>query len=102
MTWALGMFPHDSDRDRAEGFRQLAHMIVEGLRWEFDHGDAQFPSLMVSNTDTTGWGGPNVDNKYLRAKINGQSTYLWSRATTARTVKSGSWLLTRTPVREAQ
>jgi len=34
--------------------------------------------LMVSNTDTTGWGGPNVDNKYLRARIDGASTYVLS------------------------
>ena len=32
-------------------------------------------SLMVSNTDSTGWGGPNVDNKYYRARIDGDSTY---------------------------
>ncbi|MEH6593823.1 MAG: hypothetical protein V7746_26385, partial [Halioglobus sp.] len=70
-----GAFPMDSDRDRAEGVRQLAHMVVEGLRWEFDHADAEFPSLMVINTDTTGWGGPNVDNKYIRAKIKGGNTY---------------------------
>jgi hypothetical protein len=70
-----GAFPMDSDRDRSEGVRQLAHMVVEGLRLEFDHADAEFPSLMVINTDTTGWGGPNVDNKYIRAKIQGGNTY---------------------------
>lgn len=70
-----GAFPVSSDRDRSEGVRQLAHMVVEGLRWEFDHADAEFPSLMVINTDTTGWGGPNVDNKYIRARITGGNTY---------------------------
>ena len=68
-------FPSATQGDRAEGIRHLAHMIVEGLRWEFDHGASEPTSLMVSNTDSTGWGGPNVDNKYYRARIDGSSTY---------------------------
>ncbi len=70
-----GTFPVASERDRAEAVRQLAHMIVEGIRLQFDHADTDFPSLLVINTDTTGWGGPNVDNKYLRTSISGDSTY---------------------------
>jgi hypothetical protein len=30
---------------------------------------------MISNTDTTPWGAPNVDNKYHRARINPSSSY---------------------------
>ncbi len=71
-------FPMATDRDRSDAVRQLAHMVVEGLSIEFDHADPEFPSLKVVNTDTTGWGGPNVDNKYLRASIRGDSTYLLS------------------------
>lgn len=69
-------FPSLSDRDRAEGIRQLSHVIVDGLRWEFDHSSAEFTSILVNNTDTSGWGGPNVDNKYLRGRIDGKSTYV--------------------------
>jgi hypothetical protein len=68
-------FPNATDRDRADGIEHLAHIIVEGLRWEFDHGSSESASLMISNTDTTGWGAPNVDNKYYRARIEGTSTY---------------------------
>lgn len=68
-TLSGGAFPVQTERDRADAVRQLAHMIVEGIRWQFDHADPDFPSLMVVNTDTTGWGGPNVDNKYLRATL---------------------------------
>ncbi len=69
-------FPNVTDRDRAEGIRQLAHVIVDGLRWEFDSASPEFTGLLVNNTDTSGWGGPNVDNKYLRGRIDGKSTYI--------------------------
>ena len=68
-------FPNQTDRQRAEGIRQLAHVIVDGLRWEFDNASPEFTGLLVNNTDTSGWGGPNVDNKYLRGRIDGDSTY---------------------------
>ena len=68
-------FPSDTDRDRAEGIEHLAHMIVEGLRWEFDHGSLEPASLMIANTDSTAWGAPNVDNRYYRARIDASSTY---------------------------
>ena len=68
-------FPSETDRDRAEGIEHLAQIIVEGLGWEFDHGAPEPVSLMISNTDSTGWGGPNVDNKYHRARIDAASTY---------------------------
>jgi hypothetical protein len=71
-------FPSETDRDRAEGIRQLVHVIVDGLRWEFDNASAQHTGLVVNNTDTSGWGGPNVDNKYLRGRIDGDSTYILS------------------------
>ena len=70
-----GGFPMGTDRDRSDAVRQMAHMLVEGLSIQFDHSDPEFPSLKVVNTDTTGWGGPNVDNKYLRASIRGDATY---------------------------
>ena len=69
-------FPNQTDRQRAEGIRQLAHVIVDGIKWEFDNANAEFTGLTVINTDTTGWGGPNVDNKYIRGRIDGKSTYL--------------------------
>ena len=68
-------FPNATDRDRAEGFRQLAHMMVVGMLLEFDHADPAFPSFAAHNTDTTGWGGPNIDNKYFRAPIDAQYSY---------------------------
>ena len=68
-------FPSGNDRDRAAGIEHLAQMLVEGLRWEFDHGSAEPASLLISNTDSTAWGAPNVDNKYYRARIDPASTY---------------------------
>ncbi|MCH2173436.1 DUF1214 domain-containing protein [Myxococcota bacterium] len=68
-------FPSGTDRDRAEGIQHLTHVILEGLRWEFEHGGPDPASLMISNTDSTSWGAPNVDNKNYRARIDGASTY---------------------------
>lgn len=61
--------------DRAEGFRHLARSIILGLEWRLEHANAEFPMFMRHDDDVTQWGGPNVDNTYLRATIDGASTY---------------------------
>ncbi len=67
-------FPQDP-ASRAEGFRHLARVAAMALQWEVDAVDREFPMLYRQNDELTKWGGPNVDNSYLRARIDGASTY---------------------------
>lgn len=60
---------------RAEGFRHLARMMVLGLQWRLENASSDFPMFVRHDDDLTPWGGPNVDNTYLRATIDGTSTY---------------------------
>lgn len=64
-----------SPEDRAEGFRHLARTVGMALQWEVDFADPDFPAFYRHDDDVTKWGGPNVDNKYLRARIRGDATY---------------------------
>jgi len=64
-----------SEAERAAGFRHLARTVSMGLQWEVDFADADFPAFYRHNDDVTKWGGPNVDNGYLRARIDGTQTY---------------------------
>jgi hypothetical protein len=61
--------------ERAEGFRHLARVAVMGLEWGMEFDDPDFPSFYRHNDDVNQWGGPNVDNTYLRARIRGDSSY---------------------------
>ncbi len=60
---------------RAEGVRHLARMLVLGLQWRLEAADPEYPIFQRHEDDLTQWGGPNVDNTYLRASIDGASTY---------------------------
>lgn len=60
---------------RAEGFRHLARMMILGLEWRLEDANPDFPIFLRHDDDVTEWGGPNVDNTYLRAPIDGVSTY---------------------------
>lgn len=62
-------------RERAEGFRHLARVAIMGLEWGLDHDDPEHPAFYRNNDRFNHWGGPNVDNTYLRARIRGDSTY---------------------------
>ena len=64
-----------SEQERAEGYRHLARTVAMALQWEIDFADPAFPSFYRHNDDVTKWGGQNVDNTYLRARIDGESTY---------------------------
>jgi hypothetical protein len=64
-----------SPRERAEGFRHLARVAVMGLQWGMEFDDPDFPAFYRHDDDINQWGGPNVDNVYLRARIRGDSTY---------------------------
>jgi len=50
-------------------------MVAMALQWEVDFADPDFPAFYRQNDDVTTWGGPNVDNTYLRARISGDRTY---------------------------
>jgi hypothetical protein len=64
-----------SPQERAEGFRHLARVAVMGLEWGMEFDDPDFPGFYRHNDDVNQWGGPNVDNTYLRARIRGDSSY---------------------------
>ncbi len=61
--------------ERAEGFRHLARTVGMALQWEVDFADPDFPAFYRNNDDVTKWGGPNVDNTYMQARIRGDATY---------------------------
>ena len=67
-------FP-SSPRERAEGFRHLVRVAVMGLQWAVEFNARAFPIFYRQADDINKWGGPNVDNLYLRARIDGASTY---------------------------
>jgi hypothetical protein len=60
---------------RAEGYRHLARLTVLALQWFVDFDDVDFPRFFRHDDDITQWGGPNIDNTYLRARIGGEGTY---------------------------
>lgn len=64
-----------SPADKAEGIRHISRLMREGLAWEVENTGGDHPVLMRSNDNTTMWGGPNTDNTYLRAHIDGNLTY---------------------------
>ncbi len=67
-------YPGD-ERERAEGFRHLARSVAMALQWEIDFVDTDFPRFYRHDDEILQWGGPNVDNTYLRARISGEKTY---------------------------
>jgi hypothetical protein len=73
---ALGdrLFVPDFPAGEADGVRLQRHLIgvmIEGLQWQVDHGDAAHPVLMASNGRFQQWGGPNADNLYYRPPVTG-------------------------------
>ncbi|MCE2392656.1 MAG: DUF1214 domain-containing protein [Proteobacteria bacterium] len=40
-----------------------------------EFSDTDFPAFYRHDDDVTRWGGPNVDNSYVRARVDGRSTY---------------------------
>ena len=45
--------------------------MVIGLQWAVEFADPDFPAFYRHDDDITKWGGPNVDNTYLRARVRG-------------------------------
>jgi len=62
-------------QDKAEGIQHISRIMREGLAWELENVGGDHPVLMRSNDNTTMWGGPNTDNTYLRAHIDGSLSY---------------------------
>jgi hypothetical protein len=62
-------------RESAEGFRYLARLAVLGLQWAIEFNDPDTPAFYRHDDDITKWGGPNVDNRYLRARVSGDRAY---------------------------
>jgi hypothetical protein len=67
-------FPHTA-RDRAEGYRHLTRMMTFALQWAAEFGDPDFPAFVRTTDDAVKWGGPNADNRNLRARVDGTGTY---------------------------
>jgi hypothetical protein len=62
-------------RETAEGYRYLGRLTVLGLQWCVEFNDPDFPAFYRHDDDVTKWGGPNVDNRYLRARVCGTNAY---------------------------
>ncbi|HEV8296628.1 MAG TPA: DUF1214 domain-containing protein, partial [Acidimicrobiales bacterium] len=58
-----------------DGYRYLTRLVVLGLQWMIEFGDPEFPAFYRHDDDVTKWGGPNVDNTYLRARVRGDRAY---------------------------
>jgi hypothetical protein len=61
--------------ERAEGFRHLSRLAVMALQSYLEFGDPDFPAFHRYDDDAVKWGGPNVDNQYLRARVDGRGAY---------------------------
>lgn len=76
-----------SPEARAEGYRHLGRLTALALQWFLDFDDTDFPRFFRHDDDITQWGGPNVDNTYLRARIDGTGTYrLWGNIASVREI----------------
>ena len=67
-------FPQN-ERDTTDGYRYLTRLMVVGLQWAIEFGDPDFPAFYRHDDDVTKWGGPNVDNTYLRARVRSDNAY---------------------------
>ena len=68
-------FPQ-SERDTTDGYRYLTRLMVIGMQWAVEFADPDFPAFYRHDDDVTKWGGPNVDNTYLRAgRVRGDNAY---------------------------
>lgn len=63
------------DRLRAEGFRYLSRLQVFAQQWFVEFSDPTHPVFFNFGDEVTKWGGPNVDNQYLRAKVEASGRY---------------------------
>ena len=61
--------------DRAEGYRHLGRLLMQGLLEQVELCDRDFPVMYRHNDDVMRWGGPNVDNTYWRAHVSHEHTY---------------------------
>ena len=62
-------------RETAEGYRYLGRLTVLGLQWAVEFNDPDTPAFYRHDDDITKWGGPNVDNRYMRARVRGDNAY---------------------------
>ena len=67
-------FPQ-SERETTDGYRYLTRLMVIGLQWAVEFGDPDVPAFYRHDDDVTKWGGPNVDNTYLRARVRADNSY---------------------------
>lgn len=72
----LGRAVHDGGHpDPADGIRHLSRVAIHALQSAVEHGDPAFPTFHRFDDDVVKWGGPNVDNVYLRARVDADYGY---------------------------
>lgn len=68
-------FPNGSDRDQAEGVRHLSRQMTLAMNLYMEADNPEFPRWMRHDDDITQWGGNNLDNGYLYARVEESGTY---------------------------
>lgn len=69
------------DRPTTDGLRHLTRLTVLAFQWCIEFADPDHPAFYRHDDDITPWGGPNVDNTYLRARVRGDAPYVVTGST---------------------
>lgn len=68
--------PHPTEgRSPLENLEHVADQVVAWTGWEVLHSDPTRPAFHRHNDLVTQWGGPNADNVYRHARIDGRHRY---------------------------
>jgi len=55
---------------RAQGIRYIGRVAIAALQHEVEYADPYFPKWFRCIDQVSNWGGPNVDNEYLSARVD--------------------------------
>jgi Protein of unknown function (DUF1214) len=64
-----------TERDRIDGYRYLGRLASLAWSWAVEFSDPRYPGFLRHDDDVHKWGGPNVDNTYIRASVRAPLRY---------------------------